>query len=75
MTDYDGAPVHGYVSDPAATSGPPSFPRLTEERIATCPDCFGDLIDEGTGFWCGACRQPYTFAQVAYFEDGDLPDA
>ena len=72
MSDYDGAPVHGGVSDPHPASGP-GWPRLTIERIAACPDCLGDCIDEGVDLWCPACRASWTFAQVGYFEE-DLPD-
>lgn len=53
---------------------PPAFPRLTVERIAACPTCMGDCIDEGFGFWCPACQASWTFAQVGYFEDGSNDD-
>ena len=53
---------------------PPVFPRLEVQRIAACPECFGDCIDEGTDLWCPRCRASWTFAQVGYFEDVDRDD-
>ncbi len=69
----DGAPASGGVSDPAAASGPP-LPRYRPRLIASCPDCGTDLVDEAFAFWCPACRQSVSFAQVAYFDEGQPDD-
>lgn len=69
--DSEGAPIYGFVSDPAATSGPPPY-RAT--FIASCPRCGSDLIDEGFSFWCSGCREAITANEVAYFDEGQPDD-
>ena len=50
-----------------AESTPPVFP-YRPAPIASCPECLGDCIDEGTDFWCPACREAWSPAVVGYFE-------
>lgn len=72
--DYDGAPVYGFVSDPAATSGP-GLPQYRPTYIYACPECMGDLQHEGVdGYWCSACRRAFSFAEVGCFDDGEFHD-
>ena len=40
--------------------------------IYTCPDCDGDLIDEGLGLYCPACEHTVSFPKA--ITDGDLDD-
>ena len=48
---------------------PPVFqPVYRAAPIASCPECLGDCIDEGTGFWCPACRKTVSPADVGWFE-------
>jgi hypothetical protein len=67
----DGHTRHG----PWCESARLPLPRYQPRPIASCPSCMGDCIDEGLGgFWCPACRQGYTAAQVGYFDEGVMPD-
>ena len=58
----------------AEPNTPPVFPRLKTERIAACPSCMGDCIDEGFDFYCPACQSSWTFAQVGYLEEAEYVD-
>jgi hypothetical protein len=50
------------------------MPPYTPVLIASCPGCGTDLVDEAFSFWCPSCRRSWSFAEVAYFEDGDRDD-
>lgn len=52
----------------------PFEPRYVPAPVASCPDCGGDLIDEGFNFYCPADQTSYTPAQAAYFDEGNLAD-
>lgn len=39
--------------------------------VYTCPDCGGDLTDEGFNLWCPACQQSISFAQAIGDTDDD----
>lgn len=32
--------------------------------IYSCPDCDGDLVDEGFALWCPACQRTVPYACV-----------
>ena len=39
--------------------------------IYACPDCGGDLEDEGLTLWCPACETSVTYAALAADDGGD----
>ena len=42
--------------------------------IYSCPDCDGDLEDEGATLWCPDCETRVPYAVLADGEDGDPDD-
>jgi Zn finger protein HypA/HybF involved in hydrogenase expression len=40
--------------------------------IYSCPDCDGDLTEEGFGLWCPACETTVPYAQLTGVTDADL---
>ena len=49
------------------------LPRYTPAYVYTCPDCSGDLTNEGVcGYWCAPCPKSFLFSEVVL--EGDPGD-
>ena len=44
--------------------------------IYACPDCFGDLEEDGYDLWCPACQRTIPAAMIdgPYYDEGDNDD-
>ena len=50
------------------------LPKYTGHIIASCPACMSDLADEAFSLWCTPCQRSWSYAEVAYFDEGDRDD-
>lgn len=50
------------------------LPAYQRAYIAACPQCCSDLTDEAFSYWCTECQRSWSFAEVAFFDEGQPDD-